>query len=221
MMIVVLFLSLSLFSVILVTQSATNVPSMAPSPSPTQAPVLPLPKSLWNPETDPLPPLQPKEYGFVSSDYQFYYVTATGLVIFNLTAPGYSYYSYSNQSAISVAGGFQIIGNTATPIGLVNYINYYNPDYPGASSRSLFGTRQCDYNSVEGGGGYQGYDYWRNTLLADYYYGIPIYFQYTNISGYGVCLEYAAAPNINVTYNLYFQNSTGYLIYYIAQGHEH
>ena len=71
-----------------------SIPTFIPS----QFPVLKLPP-VWNPKKDPLPPLQPKEYSFTFIDYQFYYVTATGDIVQNMTVPGYSYYSYSQQSA--------------------------------------------------------------------------------------------------------------------------
>jgi hypothetical protein len=137
-----------------------------------------------------------------------------------MSVPGYSYYSYSQQSAVSNAGGMSFANGASSPTMLTNFINYNDPSNPVASMRILYGSQMCAYNSIEGGGGFQGYDYWQQSFLQYQELNYPLYFQYKNDSQYGLCLEYAVDPGGNVTYTLIFQNSTGYLLNYISQGHE-
>lgn len=189
------------------------------APSSIQVP--PIPAHQWNAATDPLPPLQPMEYGFSFVDFEYYYVTATGYVTVDMSVPGYSFYSYHNLSAISVGGGYQMLNKTTSPAALVNYIDYRNPTNPIASARMLFSERECFYNAPEGGSGFPGYNYWQQQVAYFDSVGIPMYYEMTTCPDVGgTCLEYAV-PMGNITFTLYFQNSTGYLLNYITYGHEY
>lgn len=59
---------------------------------------------VWNITTDPMPPLQPKEMGCDTQNYQHYYLIPSGEVILDLNVPGYQFNSYSQQCIMSITG---------------------------------------------------------------------------------------------------------------------
>jgi hypothetical protein len=77
-----------------------QLPTVSPTYSPTSKPVLPLPP-LWNSATDPLPPIQPKEYSYESLYSDFYEEVATGYVVANTNLETTSFYSYSKSSSFN------------------------------------------------------------------------------------------------------------------------
>ncbi len=168
--------------------------------------------TLWNVTTGPLPPLQPKEMGADTLNYQYYTLESTGEVILDLNVPGYQFNSYSQQCVMSTTGG-EVDG---VPQIQISYDNYMNPSSETASMQAHYTTQSCTYGPIEGESPYTGYDYYTTLLMSLYNAGIPIYFDFVDSPEYGVCLQYTATPPWEsddeprvLTYTLTFQNSTG------------
>lgn len=182
---------------------------------------------LWNPATDPLPPLQPKEMGVQTYNIQYYTLVNTGEVVLDIRVAGYEFFSYLQKLVVAQVSG-QSQGNPPTPLMQYSYNNYNDPDAYGSLMLAYYDTQTCFYGNVEGGSSYPGYDYYQSTLLGLYYSNIPVQFEYVTLPDYGLCLRYSALmPWSNpalpraLTYTVTFQNSTGYLIEYDLTGTEY
>ena len=177
--------------------------------------------TLWNATTDPLPPLQPPEFGAYVSTYGVTILISTGELLSSVNMPGYEFSSYSQLSIMSVLGG-QMGGIPQLQIAYNNYST------PSSNFLAYYNTQQCMTGEVEGNSPFTGYDYYQNLVLQLYYSGTPIFFEYVTLPDYGLCVTYITSPPWdnpalprNITYSLTFQNSTGYLIYYEVSGTEY
>ncbi len=147
--------------------------------------------ALWNISTDPMPPLQPKEMGAETLNYQYYYlVSDPSDVILNLNVPGFQFNSYLYQSIMSTTGG-EVNGQPQIQIA---YDNYADPSSATASMLAHYDTQTCQYGPIEGDSPYMGYNYYTNLLLSLYSEQIPIYFEYVTLPEYGLCLQYTSTP---------------------------
>ena len=211
MFIISIFLAWTLFSICV--DSATPFPT------------IPLPNGTFNGTTDPYPPYQPKEYGVFTETIQYYVAIDTGDLFIDLSSPAYLYRSYSSNAEQQVAGGFltsQDAGGVPAPLMVATNTQFSAPSDPKSSQRMVFTDRECYYNAIEGGGGFQGYDFYTNQWMFYESIGLPLYFAYGDDPIYGTTMVYATTPpDGNITYTLTYQNSTKYLLSYIVQGTEH
>lgn len=175
--------------------------------------------SIWNPSTDPLPPLQPAECGYEVLDKQLYH-NSTGGIVLQLEVGGYSFSSYSKQFIQSTATG----SNFGLPVMQLAFTNY-------TSQTGLlvsYNTQTCTTGAVEGNSPFPGYNFYQEEIMQLYNSGIQISFEYVEKPVYGVCLQYSAIvpwfnPSLprDLVYTLVFQNSTGYLVEYSLVGTEY
>jgi hypothetical protein len=179
---------------------------------------------LWDPNTDPVPPVQPKEVGMQTYNSQFYHIVDTGAVLFNLQIPGYQFESYANQVIIAYATGEDANANPPAPIMQYAWNNYSS----GQNLLAQYPTQGCYYGTVEGHSPYPGYDFYSNYIYYLYQTKMNVTFEYITLPDYGLCLKYTSPvpwnnPDLprNMVYTLVYQNSTGYLLQYNLIGTEY
>eukprot|EP00467_Chlorarachnion_reptans_P019850 CAMPEP_0114494572 /NCGR_PEP_ID=MMETSP0109-20121206/4726_1 /TAXON_ID=29199 /ORGANISM="Chlorarachnion reptans, Strain CCCM449" /LENGTH=346 /DNA_ID=CAMNT_0001671623 /DNA_START=12 /DNA_END=1052 /DNA_ORIENTATION=+ len=183
-------------------------------------------KHPWDPATDPLPPLQPKECGFqivARADYTF---TDTGEKQTLVFAAGYQLQSYQYKTVQTVSGGV----NEGKAVMQTSFGNYTSPTDPRATMYAKYQTQTCDYHATEGGAPYQGYDFYRKQLQSFHQQNITVYFSRQNYSDFGPCLVYQViapwaapppAPPRRLQYSFVFEVSSGYLRLYRINGTEY
>lgn len=179
---------------------------------------------LWNPATDPLPPVQPAEMSATLYNSDLYTLVESGEVVSRTDVFGYQFNSFSKEMQMTVASG----SNEGLPVLQIAYNNYANPSADNSSLLAQYNTQTCSNGPIEGESPYPGYNYYQEYLQLLYSSGIPIYFEYVILPEYGLSLRYSAelpwnnpALPRNLTYTLTFQNSTGYLLTYDLYGTEY
>ena len=178
---------------------------------------------VWNPATDPIPPLQPKEVGMQLYNAGSYYIAESGAILSNLQISGYQFESYANQVVVALANGQNV---SSPPVPFMQYS--WNNFTSGANLLAEYTSQTCTTGEVEGGAPYPGYDFYTEYIFSLYYSNITVYYQNITRPGYGSCLQYSAyapwdnpALPRNLIYTLVYQESTGYMIEYSLNGTEY
>lgn len=179
---------------------------------------------VWNPSTDPLPPLQPKEVGMQTFNSQPYRSLVTGEDLFKLEVSGYQFLSYESKIIVAWATGQNALTNPPAPLMQYSWSNFTS----GKSLLAQYATQSCVTGDIEGASSFSGYDFYRNYLMLLYSLNITITFDNFTFDAYGPCMVFTAPALWNnpalprkLVYTLIFQNSTGYLMQYSVAGTEY
>jgi len=183
-----------------------------------------LAEELFDPAVDPYPMPMPAEYGCAVSTTDTWMVTSSNVYVLDVEMYGYYYGSLQYQSVMAQMGGM----NQNAAVMQLSYTNYTVPSSPTAGTMISYDTQACYNNPIEGDTSYPGPNYYIDLMELYYNAGLPVYFSYVTVEGYGVCLQYTVnAPWNNpdlprdINYTLTFQNSTGYLLDYVLSGTEY
>ena len=181
--------------------------------------------AVWNPTTDPAPPLQPKECGYTYTGLGTY-ESVGGESFNNFDLVGSQFWSFAGQSTSSVVGG-----SNGQP-----YMQYASSNFTTGENFVInwqLGT--CTSGTVEGGSPYMGYDYYTNLIEGYAAMNVTVLFsQLSNFTAlgtdFGPCYQYQVlvpwdfpppTPPRNLTYTAVFQIETGYLILFALTGTEY
>jgi hypothetical protein len=183
--------------------------------------------AVWNPSTDPLPPVQPKEVGFLIENVYNNTFVNEGVQLLDVQIFGYQLNSYNLQTVQVSSGGY----NQNQAVMQFSYQNLSVPDSSTASLYAQYGSKSCSFSPSEGGTPYQGYDYYTNAVLA--FSADPnttVYFEEMYYPDYGDCLVYSVPvpwpydspvyPR-KMNYTIIYQKSTNYLVQYSLKGTEY
>ena len=176
----------------------------------------------WDWNTDPLPPIQPKECFYQQEEANNYTFTANHYTFRDSFIAGYSYESDKHLSVVVSAGG----NNNQNPVALISFTNFTSPNDPKAGLQIMFHENVCNYWEVEGGSNFPGYDFYLNQILSLNATGGAVYYtNYTDPSKNLGPVLYFTAPLVNaggiVNYTTAYSASTGLLLYYIADGYQY
>lgn len=177
----------------------------------------------WNPSTDPLPPLQPKEMGAALLNVQNYYVVSNLQPYLSLNVAGFTFMSLSKQFQQSISSG----QNLGSPLMQIASANYTVPQSNSASLLADYNTQTCLSGPIEGDSPYPGYNYYQNEINFLYSAGIPV--DYSTFVKDGVTYwQYSSPVPWNnpllpraINYTVIFDSSTGYLVEYSLAGTEY
>ena len=152
--------------------------------------------SLWDPATDPLPPLQPKEVGYRAMAKAFYKFLPSNEIMSDVYYEGWQFSSYSRLVTQGTTSGSDV----GEPEMTFSYNNYTDPTDPQAILYAKYSDTSCSFSTTEGNQNFPGYDEYQNLLLEYYAAGIPVTYAFENYMDYGLCHVYTVPvrnPNLN------------------------
>ena len=166
----------------------------------------------WNPTNGPSVPLQPMEVGYQENMNSIRQDRDNSNLIYQQITTNYIYSSYSLSRSLTTSTGRV----NDEPFMTIAY-NNYNNDVPNSGNGLLvqYSYQTCVEQPVEDKSSLVSYDFYSKLINSVYAAGSDVTYEYLTVPDFGLCLHYHTVTSFyNTVFDLYFQNSTGYLVEY-------